>query len=70
MKHVILLKPAVHYVPEGFPKIVIRKIGMFRHVFAMFWNPSVSLLNIRGVREPIDINLASSESLLRGFVIF
>ena len=95
--------------PEGFTKAEL-EIGMFRHVFAMFCKPSVSLLNTSGnlhgtlgqigiekklfkildalslirdvfwifckpsetihdVREPIDINSASSESLLLDFVI-
>ena len=49
----------------------IRKIGMFRHVFAMFWSPSVSFLNtsgnILGTSSQIEINKTLASKLITYF---
>ena len=44
----VLTKTCCSLGPRRIPESGIRKIGMFRHVFAMFWNPSVSFLNTSG----------------------
>ena len=36
--------------PPRVPESGVRKIGIVRYVFTMFWNPSVSFLNISGNR--------------------
>ena len=43
-----LIKPCRPLGPQRVPESGIRKIGMFRHIFAIFWNPSVSFLNTYG----------------------